>query len=120
MSFKETDRSVYIDVSKIAWEPTKHPGVERKVLYTETSGRQTILMRMAAGAKLPDHRHLGVEQSFVLEGTLMDDDGACTAGNFVWRRPGSVHTAWTPDGCVLLAIFERPNEFLSEAADRRT
>lgn len=114
MSMKEADRSVYVDVSKISWEPTTHAGVETKLLYADPSGRQTMLVRMAPGAKLPDHRHVGVEQSFVLEGTLVDEDGTCTAGNFVWRRPGSVHTAWSPDGCVVLAIFERPNEFLSE------
>ena len=38
---------------------------------------------------LPSHRHVGIEQSYVIEGTLVDDDGACSAGNFVWRRPGS-------------------------------
>ena len=109
---KETERSVYLDVSKIEWTPTAHPGVEAKVLYAEPSGRQTLLIRMAPGATLPRHRHVGAEQSFVLEGTLVDADGACTTGNFVWRRPGSVHTAWSPDGCVVLGIFEQPNEFL--------
>ena len=113
-----TERSVYLDVSKIQWVPTGYPGVETKVLYSEPSGRQTVLVRMAPGAKLPDHRHVGVEQSFVLEGTLMDDDGACTTGNFVWRRLGSVHTAWSPDGCLILAIFEKPNEFLPEPSSR--
>lgn len=110
---KETQRSVYIDLSQIPWELTKYPGVETKTLYHEPSGRQTVLTRMAPGARLPSHRHVGVEQSFVLEGTLVDEDGVCTAGNFVWRRSGSVHTAWTPDGCVVLAIFEQPNEFLA-------
>lgn len=113
MILKETVRSVYLDVTQIAWEPTPHPGVERKILYREPSGRETVLLRMAPGARLPDHRHVGVEQSFVLQGTLADEEGACTAGNFVWRRPGSVHNAWTPDGCLLLAIFEKPNEFLA-------
>ena len=114
MISKETARSVYLDVSRIVWEPTDHPGVETKTLYREPSGRQTVLVRMAPGARLPDHRHRGVEQSFVLEGTLVDDEGACTAGNFVWRRPGSEHSAWTPDGCLILAVFEAPNEFISE------
>ena len=113
MILKETTRSVYLDVSKIAWGPTEHPGVETKTLYRDASGRQTLLVRMAPGARLPDHRHRGVQQSFVLEGTLVDEDGACTAGNFVWRRPGSVHTAWSPDGCIVLGVFEAPNEFLS-------
>lgn len=113
MIAKETARSVYLDLSRVAWEPTEHPGVETKTLYREASGRQTVLVRMAPGARLPEHRHRGVEQSFVLEGTLVDDEGECTVGNFVWRRPGSVHNAWSPDGCLILAVFEAPNEFLS-------
>ena len=60
------------------------------------SGRRTILTRMEPGARLPRHRHVGLEQSFILEGSLVDDDGECTAGNFVWRRPGSIHHAWSP------------------------
>jgi anti-sigma factor ChrR (cupin superfamily) len=112
MIIKTSDRSTYLDVSKIEWEPTRFPGVETKVLYRDERGRQTTLTRMAPGARLPEHRHVGIEQSYVLEGTLIDDDGACTAGNFVWRRAGSVHNAWSPDGCVVLGVFEAPNEFL--------
>jgi len=112
MESKATERSVYVDVSKIPWEPTPFPGVEVKTLYRDASGRVTSLTRLAPGAVLPRHRHVGLEQSFVLEGTLVDEDGACTAGNFVWRRPGSVHHAWSPDGCVVLGVFEAPNEFL--------
>ncbi len=113
MIIKETARSTFIDVSRIAWEPSPYPGIENKVLYSEPSGRRTVLTRLAPGAKLPPHRHVGLEQSFVLEGSLVDEDGACTAGNFVWRRPGSVHSAWSPDGGVVLGIFDAPNEFLS-------
>jgi anti-sigma factor ChrR (cupin superfamily) len=115
MIVKQTERSTYIDVDKIEWESTRFPGVQTKTLYRDASGRHTSLVRMAPGARLPDHRHVGIEQSYVLEGTLVDEDGACTAGNFVWRRAGSVHEAWTPDGCVVLGIFEQPNEFLSDA-----
>lgn len=107
-----TPRSVYVDVSALPWTPTPYPGVEVKVLYEEPTGRRTTLTRFAPGARLPRHRHVGLEQSFVLEGTLVDEDGACAAGQFVWRRPGSVHEAWSPDGCVVLGIFEAPNEFV--------
>jgi anti-sigma factor ChrR (cupin superfamily) len=112
MILKATERSTYLDVSKIEWEPTKYPGVYIKRLYEDPSGRMTSLTRMEPGAKLPSHRHVGIEQSYVLEGTLVDEDGACAAGDFVWRRAGSVHDAWSPDGCVVLGIFEKPNEFL--------
>jgi anti-sigma factor ChrR (cupin superfamily) len=109
---RQTERSTYLDVSKVAWEATPFPGVEVKVLYRDAAGPQTTLTRLAPGARIPRHRHVGLEQSFVLEGSLVDDDGACVAGSFVWRRPGSVHEAWSPDGCVVLGIFEAPNEFL--------
>ncbi len=112
MIIKESPRSTYLDVSKIEWEPTRFPGVEVKMLYRDPSGGHTTLTRLAQGARLPRHRHVGVEQSYVLEGTLVDEDGACTAGNFVHRRAGSVHSAWSPDGCIVLGIFEAPNEFL--------
>jgi anti-sigma factor ChrR (cupin superfamily) len=111
MEARTTERSVYLDLDQLPWEPTRFPGVEVKTLYRDETGRMTTLTRMAPGAVLPRHRHVGLEQSYVLEGTLVDEDGACRAGHFVWRRPGSVHTAWTPDGCVVLGIFERPNEF---------
>ena len=112
MIIAATDRSTYLDVSKIEWEPTKYPGVYMKTLYKDPSGKLTTLTKMDPGAVLPDHRHVGIEQSFVIEGTLVDDDGACTAGNYVWRRAGSVHRAWSPDGCLVLGVFDRPNEFL--------
>ncbi len=112
MIIGQTDRSTYLDVAKMDWEPTPFSGVWNKVLYQDPSGRRTVLTRMEPGAWLPRHRHVGLEQSFILEGSLVDEDGACTAGNFVWRRPGSIHSAWSPDGCLGLGIFEQPNEFL--------
>lgn len=112
MILVQTERSTYLDVSRIEWEPTKYPGVSVKKLYEDPAGPVTSLTRFEPGASLPLHRHVGIEQSYVLEGTLVDDDGACTAGNFVWRRAGSVHRAWSPDGCIVLGVFERPNEFL--------
>lgn len=112
MIITKTDRSTYLDVSKIEWEPTKYPGVYMKTLYKDESGKLTTLTKMDPGAVLPDHRHVGLEQSYVISGSLVDDDGACTAGNFVFRRPGSVHNAWSPDGCVVFGVFDTPNQFL--------
>ena len=28
-----------------------------------------------------------------------------------WREPGSRHSAWAPEGGVMLAIFQVPNKF---------
>ena len=105
--------SQYIDVKKLDWQPTQVPGVMIKPLWRDEGGEAyTALFRLDPGARLPQHRHPRVEQTFVLEGSLVDAEGTCTAGNFVWRRPGSVHAAHSPDGCIALGIFQSPNEFL--------
>jgi anti-sigma factor ChrR (cupin superfamily) len=103
--------SRYVDVTNMPWEPTRFPGIEMKTLMKQESGLMTALMRMAPGAKLPLHEHVEIEQTFVLEGSLADDQGDCTVGNFVWRPAGSRHVAWAPNGALLLGIFLKPNRF---------
>jgi anti-sigma factor ChrR (cupin superfamily) len=108
--------SRYVDVDALPWEKTRFPGVEIKVLMQDKqTGMMTSLTRLAPGAVLPDHTHVGIEQSYVLEGALVDDQGTCTAGNFVWRPAGSRHMASAPDGCVVLGFFQKPNTFHDQA-----
>ena len=105
--------SEYVDVSRLEWKPTEFPGVMMKVLWEQEDGEAfTALFQLSPGARLPMHRHTGVEQTFVLEGSLVDEEGECTAGNFVWRHPGSTHSAHSPHGCLSLGIFQSKNEFL--------
>ena len=65
---------------------------------------------------LPDHEHVNIEQTYVLEGSLVDKEGPaqgieCKAGEFIWREAGSRHVAWCPEGGLMLAIFQVPNKF---------
>lgn len=109
-------QSTYVDIDNLAWQKTRWPGIEIKVLMEDkATGMITSLTRMAPGAELPDHMHVGIEQTFVLEGSLVDYEGTCTAGNFVWRKAGSRHNAHSPDGCIALGIFQKPNKFFDES-----
>ena len=96
------------------WQKTRFEGCEVKnLMFDKKSGMATALMRLAPGAVLPDHQHVGIEQTWVIEGSL----GAGLAvgpGEFVWREAGSRHSAWCPDGGVMLAIFQVPNKFFDE------
>ena len=104
--------SHYIDVENLPWQSTPFPGVEMKILWRDPNSEAfTALFRTAPGATLPKHRHRGIEQTFVLKGSLIDDDGVCTAGNFVWRDVGSVHSAHSPEGCLTIGIFQKSNHF---------
>jgi len=105
-------KSHYIDVPAMPWQPTQFPGIEMKILYSDpASGMSTILFKMAPGAEVPRHEHMGVEQTYVLSGALVDEEGAATSGSFVWRPEGSRHVARAPDGAVFLAMFTKPNRF---------
>ena len=105
--------SVYVNVDDLEWEASPFPGIRVKTLWkSDDSDAYTALFHVEPGSKLPRHRHCGIEQTFVIEGSLVDDDGACTAGNFVWRPAGSVHSAHSPDGCLAIGVFQCPNEFL--------
>ena len=104
--------SRYVSVDELPWEATRFAGIYQKVLLEDReSGLKTVLMRMEPGAKLPFHEHTRIEQTYVLEGSLKDDQGEATAGNFVWRPAGSRHTAWAPNGALLLGYFLKPNQF---------
>ena len=57
-------------------------GLEAKTLMeNKATGMSTVLMRWAPGAKLPDHEHVAIEQTYVIEGSFRDHDGICRAGN---------------------------------------
>jgi anti-sigma factor ChrR (cupin superfamily) len=105
--------SRFVDVASLPWEKTRYPGVEQKTLMVErATGMLTALMRMAPNARLPDHEHVKIEQTYVLEGTLVCGEGVCRAGQFVWRPAGSRHAAWAgPEGGLFLAMFQVPNKF---------
>lgn len=105
--------SRFVDVEKLPWEKTRYPGVEQKTLMVEReTGLLTALMRMAPNARLPDHEHVRIEQTYVLEGSLRCHEGECRAGQFVWRPAGSRHEAWAgPQGGLFLAMFQMPNRF---------
>ena len=109
--------SRHVRVGDMVWQKTRFPGCEVKtLLFDRASGLVTVLMRFAPGAVLPDHEHVKIEQTYVLEGRLVDrevpDAGLSVgAGDFVWRPAGSRHSAWCPEGGLMLAIFQVPNKF---------
>ena len=113
--------SRFVEVAKLPWEKTRFAGVEAKTLLVDReTGVVTSLMKFAPNARLPDHEHMLIEQTYVLEGSLVCGEGECKAGDYVWRPPGSRHEAWAgPEGGLMLAMFQIPNKF-HEADGRET
>ena len=110
-------RSRHVKPADMPWQKLRFPGCEVKsLLFDPKTGLATLLFRMAPGATLPDHEHVLIEQTYVLEGSLVDKEGPDAGlevgpGEFVWRPAGSRHSAWSPKGGTFLAMFQIPNMF---------
>ncbi len=104
--------SRFVNIGALPWVATG-PGNETKVLMHDSeTGMITILTRLAPGAGIPFHLHEAMEQTYIIEGSLKDDEGECTAGNFVIRPKGSKHSPVAPNGCTMMVFFLKPTSEL--------
>lgn len=105
--------SRYVDVEALPWKPTPTPGIDMKILLIdEETGMMTALFRWAPGTELARHEHVEIEQTFVLSGSLEDEEGVALTGQFVWRPAGNQHVARSPNGALVICFFLKPNKFL--------
>jgi len=72
------------------------------------------LLKYEAGASVPRHRHPGLETILVLEGSQSDEGGRYETGTYLVNAPGSEHSVWSDDGCVVLIQWDRPVEILED------
>jgi anti-sigma factor ChrR (cupin superfamily) len=111
--------SRFVELDAIPWIESS-PGNKMKVLYHDpATDMLTILSKLEPGAGIPLHVHEDLEQTFVLEGSLLDEEGECTAGNFVIRAKGSRHAPTAPKGCTMLVFFMKPTAGLKKALLKR-
>jgi anti-sigma factor ChrR (cupin superfamily) len=106
--------SRFVSVADLPWKPTGCPGVDMKVLMEDKeTGLLTALFRWQPGSELPLHEHVEIEQTYVLEGSIVDDEGEVRKGDYVWRPKGNRHVARSPNGALVLGMFLKPNKFLA-------
>jgi anti-sigma factor ChrR (cupin superfamily) len=88
------------------------PGIDMHRLYGDgQSGPSAALLRYAPGATLPRHTHPGHEHIIILEGSQADDHGTYRAPCFIVNPPGSSHAVRSPDGCLVLVVWQEPVRF---------
>jgi anti-sigma factor ChrR (cupin superfamily) len=90
------------------------PGIEVKRLFVDPLTKNiTSLLRVAAGAVYPAHRHAGLEHLYVVDGDAIFDDHTLNTGDYEARTPNSVHSmVRTTEGCLLLVIHNQHDEYL--------
>lgn len=72
------------------------------------------LLHYEPGARVPLHRHRGLETILVLEGAQSDGHGTYHAGALVCNGAGTTHRVWSDAGCVVLISWALPVEVLED------
>ena len=92
------------------WVPSPSSGVLRKPLARaeEESGHVTSIVQYEKGASFTAHSHPMGEEIFVLAGVFSDETGDYGAGTYIRNPPGSRHTPFSKEGCI---IFVKLNQF---------
>ena len=85
---------------EIAWLREGAPGI--------------AVLRYGPGAAVPLHRHPDVEMILVLDGTQSDAFGTYRAGDVVINSPGSQHSVFSEDGCIVLLVWSQPVVFIDD------
>lgn len=104
-----------LDFNSIDWAATRYKGIFVNILRRdEQTGDATVLIRMQPGCSYPAHRHVGLEEVFILQGGYRDGHGERRAGEYILNEAGSAHSPVALDGedCIMLAIAHGGIELL--------
>jgi ChrR Cupin-like domain len=93
-----------------AWKRSGLPGVRKLPVRAGAScrGAQTYLVRFAAGARFPAHRHDGVETVLIMAGAYTESTGRVWAtGDLHVMEPGTAHsfTIEKEEDCVAATVL---------------
>jgi anti-sigma factor ChrR (cupin superfamily) len=118
------DKPVVIQTTEIEWEASPMSGVWRKPLAREAAehGHTTSVVRYDAGSHFPEHPHPKGEEILVLEGVFSDEHGNYPTGTYIRNAPGSKHSPFSKEGCVLLVKLDQfePDDDVNLRIDTRS
>jgi len=101
------------DVTHLQWEPFRQ-GIEIARVATSEEGPSAAFVRYRPGASLARHRHVGWEYILILSGSQVDESGVHSAGELLVHPPNTSHKVSSEQGCMVLAIWEKPVVFEEE------
>lgn len=106
--------NISFDDPEIQWQDFR-AGVDIFPLYGDNSpGCSSALLRYHPGARIPKHLHVGTEFLMILWGSQSDERGHYKAGSLLINPTDTSHEILSEEGCVVLAIWERPVKFIDK------
>jgi anti-sigma factor ChrR (cupin superfamily) len=86
-----------------------------KITYNEKTGQGTYILKMDPGARSKHHEHTNFEEFIMLDGELIDpDDKVFKKGDIVTFEPGSRHSSYSKNGCLILVFMRARNKAINK------
>lgn len=99
--FDPDDQSfVRINTEHTEWRPGQVSGLHVMHLH-EYGSEHVALVRWDPGTRFVNHVHPQGEEIFVVSGTFADEQGTYPAGTWLRNPPGSEHSPYSDEGCVI-------------------
>jgi len=90
------------------WQPFR-PGIDIARLYNDgDAGSSSAFLRYTPGATVAYHSHPGYEHILILKGSQTDRLGEHGPGSLIINPPGTAHSVTSPNGCIVLILWEKP------------
>ncbi len=90
------DGLLILRANKVPWRETGAPGLKwRPFSSPRYDNRAMAMFRLEAGGTIPGHRHEGVEELYILSGTLLVEGIAVNAGDYCRAELDSAHAPVT-------------------------
>ena len=106
-----------VNIDNLNFEPFDNYGkpIEgmswHKISYDKKKGQGTYVLKMEPGAKSIPHEHMNYEEFYMLDGELIDVDGKVfKKGDIVSFEPGSQHSSYSKNGCLILVFMRSRNK----------
>lgn len=105
-------------VADAPWTPAEVPGLDFKILHRdEARGYTTRLLRFAPGTIYPSHRHGGVEEVFIVSGSVSLNGVMLRAGDYCRSEPDTFETAAvSEEGGVAIIVSSDADAFVNAEA----
>ena len=91
---------VRVDTTKENWLHGPAEGLSVLPLH-QFETENVALVKWQPGTKFHRHTHAGGEEIFVIDGVFEDEQGRYPKGTWLRNPPGSVHTPFSTEGCII-------------------
>ena len=111
------------DLSLVRWDlavvredratwPELRPGVRIHVLHEGPAEHERVaLLSYSPGARVESHLHNAGEHILILEGSQEDENGSFGPGTYLYNAPGSRHSVYAPEGCLVWIHWQGSLDF---------